>query len=288
MKKLILLFIALYCLLGITNSMFFGTPNNTNDFVFHYYRANGDTTNPEFTEHYSVEGMSSYPRLFHIATSFFAQNKLLFYIAMVFLICGLMPLLIYKVAGNIAVWVYFALSLPHMVLYNATFASFLILIYFVIYLKYRTFPALFFLTILAFFTHRWGALFFLAILIAELISSIIKKHELVFAPAGVLLQNKITSFTKIISVLLHHVNFYFLYLARKSKESFYWILILIGFVGAIIIDFRIITLAQISLAIMLGNLYSNKQIPKYFYVIAIILMFFNFVWFFWQTERFLF
>ena len=281
---------------GLSNSMLFGTPNATNDFVFHYYSANGDTTNPEFVEHYG-DGIENYPNLFHILTSPFASSKLLFYLAMVVLICVIAPIILFKVAGKFAVWVYFALSLPHMILYNSTFASFLIIIYFLAYLffKRKTWAFILFL-VLATFTHRWGVYFFAIIFVAEVIEKLIRKLTWekewklpqLSLGVGVLAQDKIFSITKLISVFLNHMNIYFFYLARKSKDWFYWSLILIGLGGAFIIDFRIIILSQISLAIIVGNQLKRNNPSKRFYIICILLMILNFLSFAIETEKFLF
>ena len=213
MKKLIIIFLIIYCVFGLTNSILFDAPNNTNDFVFHYYSANGETNNPEFVEYYG-SGLEGYPETFHILTSPFASSKLLYYIAMVFLICGVAPFLLYRLVGKFSVWVYFALSLPHMILYNSTFASFMILIYFLAYLlcKKKLWAFILF-GFLASVSHRWGFYFWVVVWIAEVLEKIIIKFTWeknwklpVIAPAGLLLQDNILSFTKVISVLLNHMN----------------------------------------------------------------------------------
>ena len=275
--------------------MFFDTPNATNDFIFHYYSANGDTDNPEFIEYYG-DGLENYPDLFHILTIPFASSKLLFYLIMVVLICVVAPILLNEVAGKFSVWVYFALSLPHMILFNSTFASFMILIYFLAYLffKRKTWAFILFLT-LSLFTHRWGVYFFGIVFIAELIEKFIikstwgKQWKLpkISLGVGFLAQDKIFTFTKLISVFLNHMNIYFFYLARKSRNYFYWSLILIGVAGAFIIDFRIIILSQISLAIIVGQQLQKEKPSRKFYIICAFLMILNFLLFAWETERFL-
>lgn len=294
MKKLILVFLIIYGVFGLTNFVLFDTPNATNDFVFHYYSANGEINNPEFVEHYG-SGLEDYPEFFHVLTSPFASSKLFYYLAMVFLICGIAPFLLYKLAGSFSVWVYFALSLPHMILYNSTFASFMILIYFLSYLLFKRKTWAFVLFgVLASFTHRWGLYFFMIILIAELIESLIKKYEWEkywklprIAPIGILAQDKIFNFTKLISVFLNHMNIYFFYLARKSRDWFFIILIGVGLCGAVIIDFRILILSQISLAVVVANELEKQNPSKKFYIICVLLMILNFLSFAIETERFL-
>lgn len=298
MRKLIIVFFIIYCLFGITLSMYFGSPNGTNDFIFHYYRANGDIENPEFTQYYSVEKMSSYPETFHILASPFAsQGKLGLYLFAVFLIIVIAPLILFHFKGSIAVWVYYSLSLPHMILYNSTYASFMILIYFLLYLFFkRKLWAFIFFGMLAVITHRWGLYFWAIIWIAEVIELLLIKYKIIeklkplkhSAGIGVLAQDKIMSFTKLISVFLNHMNFYFFYLARKSKNYFLWILIIFGIIGAIIIDFRVLILSQVCLPIIVAEELKNKKVSKKFYLICIFLMILNFSLYFLETEKFLF
>jgi len=151
------------------------------------------------------------------------------------------------------------------------------------------------MTILSAFTHKYGVYFFAMIFVAEIIEKIIlkitwgDKWKLPKLNLGVgfLVGQRLVSINMIINVFLNHMNIYFVYIARKSRDYFLWALFLIGLVGSINFDFRIVMLSQISLCLILGKQLEKEKPSRNFYVICILLMLLNFLSFSWQTEKFL-
>jgi hypothetical protein len=282
---LITFFLTLYVLLGVTNYTLTGTPNNTSDFIHHYYKTTGEIDNPELNGLYDPSQLQNYPDLFHSLVKPFVQNKFSLYIIAVILICLIAPALLYKLAGDFAVIIYFALSLPHMVLFNATFPSFLVFIYILIYfLNRKNWLVLFLLTILAFATHGFGLTIFAVIWGAEILS--LFKAPKNFA-LGVLVQ--VMGFTpkNLLNIFLFHMNFYFIWVARKKFTLFYAIIFVVGIV-AIIRDFRVIALSQLVLCVVAGQALKEQKPSKLFWVFVVVFTILNFTNFLIETERFIF
>lgn len=282
---IITFFLTFYLVFGITLFVQTGTINGTNDFIFHFHKAQGTIDAPIVSEFYSTEAVENYPSLLHLIATPFAQNELLFYTFAVLLVCLIFPTLLWKLAGDFAVIVYFALSFPHMILFNATFASFLIMIYVLLYLFKRK-NVYWFVTLgaLALMTHKSGAIVFGLIAIAEFIYS--QKQN--FNLAGLLVGTKATSATQAINLFLNHLNLYFIWIARKNFNTFYLTLFIAGIIGAFLIDFRTVILSQTILCIAVGETIQKQKPTKIFWITTILFTVFNLFSFCLETAKFIF
>ena len=300
-------FLTFYLVFGLTNSVLLGTPNNTNDFVAHYYKTINDFSNPVVQEYYSTEFLENYPQGFHLLARPFASNEFGFYAFAIILICLIAPALIYKLAGNLGVIIYFALSLPHLVIYNATFPSFLIMIYVLIYLLNRKNISIYlFLFLLSIITHKHGAIVLFLVGLAELTQLYFIKYNLkeklnnikynlkeklndikYNLGTGFLVGTKFNTPTQIFNMFANHLNIYYLWIARKKIDLFYAILLFASVYGAIFYDFRTIMLAQIIVCVLVGQTLQNKKATNFFWLVTILLLLFNFLSFLVETQRFI-
>lgn len=289
-------FLTFYLVFGLTNSVLLGTPNNTNDFVAHYYKTINDFSNPVVQEYYSTEFLENYPQGFHLLARPFASNEFGFYAFAIILICLIAPALIYKLAGNFGVIIYFALSLPHLVIYNATFPSFLIMIYVLIYLLNRKNISIYlFLFLLSIITHKHGAIVLFLVGLAELTQLYFIKYNLreklhgikYNLGTGFLIGTKFNTPTQIFNMFANHLNIYYLWIARKKIDLFYAILLFASVYGAIFYDFRTIMLAQIIVCVLVGQTLQNKKATNFFWLVTILLLLFNFLSFLVETQRFI-
>jgi hypothetical protein len=294
--QIIVFFLTIYLLLGLTNSVLFGTPNNTNDFIAHYYKTIGDYENDIAQEYYSTHFLEEYPQVFHILAKPFAINQFGFYAFAVILICLIAPALLYKLAGNFAVVIYFTLSLPHLILFNATFPSFLIMVYFLIYLLNRKNILIYLiLFLLSIITHKHGAIVFFLIGLAELTNLYFIKYDLkeklehikYNLGAGFLIGTKFNTPTKFFNMFSNQLNIYFVWLARKKFDVFYLILLFASIYGAIFYDFRTIMLAQIIICVLVGKVFQETKPSKFFWLNVVFFMFFNFFSLLIETQRFI-
>lgn len=286
---IIVFFLTLYLLLGLTNYTQTGLPNGTNDFIFHWAIVSQDFKDPALLEVYGgvMEGFRQYPNAFHFLVRPISPNPLIFYFWAVIIIVLIAPALLYKIAGKFAVITYFALSLPHMALYSFTLPSFMILIYLLIYLNYRkNYLVFILLSLLATATHQFGIIVFALVAFAELFQKIIKKANL--APAGFLNIARADSPTDIANLFLNHLNFYFIWVARKSFDTFYTTIFLFGIAGAIFRDMRIIIISQVILSITCGLALKQHKPTKKYWLLWGFLILFNTLSFVWETERFIF
>ena len=300
-------FLTFYLVFGLTNSVHLGTPNATNDFVAHYYKTIADFSNPVVQEYYSTEFLKNYPQGFHLLAKPFASNEFGFYAFAIILICLIAPALIYKLAGNFGVIIYFALSLPHLIIYNATFPSFLIMIYVLIYLLNRKNISIYlFLFLLSIITHKHGAIVLFLVGLAELTQLYFIKYNLkeklnnikynlkeklnnikYNLGTGFLVGTKFNTPTQIFNMFANHLNIYYLWIARKKIDLFYAILLFASIYGAIFYDFRTIMLAQIIVCVLVGQTLQNQKATKFFWVVTILLLLFNFLSFLVETQRFI-
>jgi hypothetical protein len=294
--QIIVFFLTIYLLLGLTNSVLFGTPNNTNDFIAHYYKTIGDYENDIAQEYYSTHFLEEYPQVFHILAKPFAINQFGFYAFAVILICLIAPALLYKLAGNFAVVIYFTLSLPHLILFNATFPSFLIMVYFLIYLLNRKNILIYLiLFLLSIITHKHGAIVFFLIGLAELTNLYFIKNNFeeklqgvkYNLGAGFLIGTKFNTPTKFFNMFSNQLNIYFVWLARKKFDVFYLILLFASIYGAIFYDFRTIMLAQIIICVLVGKVFQETKPSKFFWLNVAFFMFFNFFSLLIETQRFI-
>jgi hypothetical protein len=294
--QIIVFFLTFYLVFGLTNSVLLGTPNNTNDFVAHYYKTIADFSNPVVQEYYSTEFLENYPQVFHLLAQPFASNEFGFYAFAIILICLIAPALIYKLAGNFGVIIYFTLSLPHLVIYNATFPSFLIMIYVLIYLLNRKNILIYLiLFLLSIITHKHGAIVLFLVGIAELTQLYFIKYNLkeklndikYNLGTGFLVGTKFNTPTQLFNMFANHLNIYYLWIARKKIDLFYAILLFASIYGAIFYDFRTIMLAQIIVCVLVGQTLQNKKATNFFWLVTILLLLFNFLSFLVETQRFI-
>lgn len=284
--QIIILFLTLYLVLGLTNYTLKGTPNGTNDFLAHYYKTTGDIENEKALEYYSPDFLEKYPQVFHILAKPFAVNEFGFYAFAVILVCLIAPALLYKIAGDFAVFIYFAISLPHMILYNATFPSFLIMIYVLIYLLNRkNWKLLIVLAMLAVVTHKHGFFIFALICFAEMAQIYFTDKKFL---AGLLVGVKASTPAQVLMIFINHVNIYFVWIARKKFTIFYSILFGASVIASIFYETRTIILAQIILCVLVGETFQTTKPSKLFWVIWILILLFNFFDFFIGTEKFIF
>lgn len=294
--QIIVFFLTFYLVFGLTNSVLLGTPNATNDFVAHYYKTINNFSNPVVQEYYSTEFLENYPQVFHLLAKPFALNQFVFYAFAIILICLIAPALIYKLAGKFGVIIYFALSLPHLVIYNATFPSFLIMIYVLIYLLNRKNISIYLLLfLLSIMTHKHGAIVFLLVGLAELTQMYFVKHNLkeklndikYNLGTGFLVGTKFNTPTQIFNMFANHLNIYYLWIARKKIDFFYAILLFASIYGSIFYDFRTIMLAQIIVCVLVGQTLQSQNATKFFWLVTILLLLFNFLSFLVETQRFI-
>lgn len=294
--QIIVFFLTFYLVFGLINSVHLGTPNATNDFIAHYYKTINDFSNPVVQEYYSIEFLEEYPQVFHLLARPFSLNEFGFYAFAIILICLIAPALIYKLAGNFGVIIYFALSLPHVVIYNATFPSFLIMIYVLIYLLNRKNISIYLLLfLLSIITHKHGAIVLFLVGLAELTQLYFIKYNLkeklndikYNLGTGFLVGTKFNTPTQLFNMFANHLNIYYLLIARKKIDLFYAILLFASIYGAIFYDFRTIMLAQIIVCVLVGQTLQNKKATKFFWVVTILLLLFNFLSFLVETQRFI-
>lgn len=294
--QIIVFFLTFYLVFGLTNSVHLGTPNATNDFVAHYYKTINDFSNPVVQEYYSTEFLENYPQVFHLLAKPFASNEFGFYAFAIILICLIAPALIYKLVGNFGVIIYFTLSLPHLVIYNATFPSFLIMIYVLIYLLNRKNILIYLiLFLLSIVTHKHGAIVLFLVGLAELTQLYFIKYNLkeklndikYNLGTGFLIGTKFNTPTQLFNMFANHLNIYYLWIARKKIDLFYAILLFASIYGAIFYDFRTIMLAQIIVCVLVGQTLQNQKATNFFWLVTILLLLFNFLSFLVETQRFI-
>lgn len=284
--QIIVFFLTLYLLLGLANYTLKGTPNGTNDFLAHFYKTTSDFEHPKALEYYSPEFLESYPQAFHVIARPFAFNEYGLYFFAVILVCLIAPALLYKLAGDFAVITYFATSLPHMILYNATYPSFLIMIFALIYFLHRkNWRILFILTALALLTHKEGIVVFGIIILAEAIEHFIKDKKIF---AGFLVGVKASTPAQAIMLFVNHTNIYFVWIARKKFTIFYTILFCAGVASALFWDMRAIILSQIVLAVLVGETLQAQKPGKFFWAMWLFSILFNLIDFLNGTEKFIF
>ena len=288
---LIVFFLTLYVLLGLYNYTETGLPNGSNDFLAHWAIISNTINSPEVQNIYgdARNPLSNYPDFLHTILRPFTPNPLWLWVWAVIAICLIAPALIYKLAGDFGVVTYFALSLPHMTLYNFTFPSFTILVLLLVYLLNRKNILLFlFLAVIASQTHSVGLIVFAVVTVAELGQSIVSKTKLAFAPAGFLTIHRVQTITDVINIFLNHVNFYFIWVARKSFNTFFAIIFVAGIVGAIVREFRVVIISQIILSIVCGLALQKEKPTKKFWAMWGFLILFNTASFVWLIESFIF
>ena len=243
---IILVFFTFYSVFGALNYLEFGTPNNSNDFYFHFFKAKGEYS-PMLETHYSLQDFQKYPSLFHVLFTPFTANTFVFYLALMVLICVLIPIIIYGINSKwFSVLLYFTVvSLPHMVIYNATYAQALVIVWLLAYILLRKKSKLFYLLflVLAWLTHREGIILFAIVGFIELLAMFKQKFALMVILQGV----NTRAFPNLVEIFVLHLNPVVWWLLLKSKKNFFYnALIVVGFVVTWF-DSRTIFISQIGI-----------------------------------------
>lgn len=237
---LCLIFFCFYGFFALNNFNSFEKVNNSQDFFFHFNKANG-----------TIQDID-YPPLFHLISGIFSFNELAFYFFGLILIVFVIPFLLFYLTKKFyVVLVYFVLTnLPHIMLSGSTFPQALIIIFFLLYLiEKRLFIPL---TVLAFFTHNSGLFLFIGIILIELIVLFYENFKLkfdsVFSSVGYLVGSKITGIKSLTMSALISIPLPLIYFSRKAfSKPFYFLLALLGFGVALYSDVRGLWITQISL-----------------------------------------
>jgi hypothetical protein len=265
----------------------FGTPNNCNDFYFHFQKSAG-IYEGETAEYYLKSFYDSYPPLFHFYGRWFASNIFLFYIGVCLLILLFIPTFLYWASKN-NIWVtilYFcSVSLPHQLIYNSTFAQAMLLLLLSIYIYFRQTKYIHLawigLALLSIFTHKQGGLpLFIGIGFLELIIFLAKKWDLRNASSFAILQGVTLRGDHLASLFFEQSNIWVSWLALKgmvvSKGIFYFGLMVAGFVFCKT-DIRVFALFQIG-SIMLASEQILKMENKKWLILVLILQCLILLW----------
>jgi len=235
---LILIFFLFYSFFGFYNLTEFGKINNSQDFNFHF----NTIQNKDF---------SNYPPLYHFVLSLIPLTAFQFYLINLILICVIIPLLLFKITKkSLNVIGYFCLtSLPHILIFGATFPHALVLVFFLIYLiEKRLFPLL---IILATLTHKSGLMLFIGITGIEVLLSLWDYKKIKFDSffsVFYLLGERLDTFKNAITVLLNAVPLPLIYFSKKIIDNpLLLFLSITALITAITTDIRAISIIQISL-----------------------------------------
>lgn len=277
----------LYLLIGVLNYSIVGTPNNTNDFIFHYNKTfNGYT--PEVAKYYTEKSFNEYPNLYHLITGKLLPNHLLiFWVFNLGLIVLLIPFLIYLIAKTWGVIIYFAgVSFPYMAIYSAIYPNIVVIILMLVYFKIRKIWALIPIGVLMIFMHNKGIYLLLIIIIAEIIYFLYKKSTKKFNVAFLNLM-RVDSMPVLIKLLLTDLNFWLVLKSFKTMNFFYFTIFLAS-LSFIFVDFRAVCIAQIVLCVVLGQQFNTQTPNKNYKYLFIILFIFNLIDFILTGQRLLY
>jgi hypothetical protein len=245
---------------GFYNYLTFGTPNNCNDFYFHFQKSAG-IYEGETAEYYLKSFYDNYPPMFHFYARWFASNTYFFYVGACLLVLLFIPTFLYWASKN-NIWVtilYFcSVGLPHQLIYNSTFAQAMLLLLLSVYLffrdsKYRIY-AWIGLAFLSVFTHKQGGLsLFMGVGLLEILIFLAQKWDLKKSSAFVVLGGVTLDGGRLVSLFFLQSNIWVSWLALNGiirlKEVFYFGLMIAGIVFSKI-DIRVFALFQIGLILV--------------------------------------
>jgi len=259
--SIILIFFLFYFFFGFFNFWNYGTVNNTQDFVFHWGQIKRYGPGDSYWEQFDRETPDlDYPPVYHFLFSLFSFNKFSFYLANLFLIIVLIPILLFKVFRKWwAILIYFCgVSLPHQILYGATYPQALMLLYFLLYIVNRkNWELLLLLTILAYFTHSTGLLLFISIWGFELLGRFLNKNKVLLV--GWMKPITLNSWREFIAIFFFQIPLPVFYFGlKKLKSGFFAGMIVLSFIAAIK-DFRALSIAQLLFCILAGNALSDSS-----------------------------
>lgn len=253
-QKIKLLFICFvfffsFAFFGINTFNELGKVNNTQDFLFHF-------------QELKTPGKDYLP-LYHFSFSFFPLNELQFYLINLFLVCFILPFLLYKITKTwLSGLLLFALDLPFIIIHGATYPHLFVLIFFLIYLLNRNIIAFLSMAFLSALTHNEGLILFAAVFLAETINYLIhfEFKQNGYFPVGFIAGTKIMTLRNLIAVFFNALPFPFLYFSFNSlkKNLFYCILISFSLLGAFTNDIRALSIAQILILISAAEIIKEK------------------------------
>jgi len=233
---LILVFLAFYSLFGAFNYLNFGVINNGQDFLAHFSQS------------------QDYLPLYNFVFQFFVFDQLVFYLANLFVILFLIPWLLLKISSSFySVAIYLmGVSLPHQLLYGATYPSAMVLVFLLVYLLYkRNLLLLVALGLLAGLTHSKGIYLFGLVFFAEMAAMAFSYRKSL--ATGLLLPKTLIGLKDLAQVFFSFTPLPVVYFALKNRvEPFYLIMILFSF-AATVHEIRAIVAAQLLLCILAGR-----------------------------------
>ena len=282
MDKKVLLWVSIslvYVVLALTLYVNLGFPNGTNDFVFHYFKANHEYNEILVADGYDLNVFFNYPSLFHELV-FFAPDPFLFWLVGFSIIFIGIPFLLYKISKTLYVIpLYFCLiNFPHFAIFSSVYpSSFVILLALIYFYKRNCFVwlACFYLATLS---HRSGFNLFMLILVAEFLAFILKeKLNLAVVLVGVT-YNLQQLYNIVILYLPVYVIIPALHVMAKKREYFYFIILFVSFLG-MQYDIRTLGIAQMIIVIFSAKYFETFKYKKLFWFACFFMLFVNFLFY---------
>lgn len=262
----IVLFFMAYFLFGFWLFETTGKINNSQDFLFHFEKAQG-------------KNVGEYKPVYHSLFSFFSKNEFLFYSANLFLVMAIIPFALFFLCRSFwVVLIYFCgVSFPHLTMFSATFPAALMVLLFLFYLELRKrlmFQKIYIcigFIVIAGMVHSFGSALFVAVLIAELISTFWIAFEIKklvkscvpllnnASPAVVLSPGYLKPEFKIFqNIFLNLLPLQTVYFALQKMDLFFF-LICAASVFGMLTDIRAIIIPQIICCICASDCLEKKE-----------------------------
>lgn len=236
-------FVLFYLAFGWFNFSSYGTVNNGQDFEFHWGRVQG------------IDFEKVYPWGYHNLFSVFSFNQFAFYAVNVLVVAGI-GLLLFVVSGK---WwtaaIYFGgMSLPHQLLYGATYPQAFVLLLFALYLVFRrNLPLLVCIGIVSSFFHDKAFFLFGPVFVLELASLVFPKVKKRFLPAvGFLQPSQMVGLDGAIAVFLLQLPLPVFFFGLRGLKSGFFALVAAGSFFAAMHDFRALSVFQMVFAVCAG------------------------------------
>lgn len=262
---IIAIFLLFYLCFGAWNYANYGKVNNTQDFDFHFKRVQGIDENPKYLWGY------------HVAFALFGGNQFLFYAVNVFLICVLIPGLLFCLKKNWwVVAIYFCgIPLAHQLLYGATYPQALILAFLLIYFVWREKhgrdpAALMVVTVPAVLTHNLGLALFAGVWGLETVTMILEYRGLrkcfkesisKYGAVGWIGPSKMIGLKGAIELFFLQLPIPVLIYGFKGLKSLFYVALAVVSIAGTPFDFRTVSIAQ--LILVFGASEAIKERPKW-------------------------
>ena len=264
-----------YILLALSLYANFGYPNGTNDFVFHYFKANHEYNDILVNDGYSLDTFYNYPSLYHELV-FFTPDPFLFWLVGFAIIFVGIPFMLYKISGTkYVIPVYFCLvNFPHFAIFASVYPSALVIFLALIYFYKRKFWVWGLLFIPACLLHRSGLELFIIILVAELLSRFLKEKcfmAVVLSGTGFNLRELYNLLTVYLPV------FVILPALKKMSEKREYFYLIIFFVSLLAMqsDIRTYNVAQMVAVIFSAQYFKTFKYKKLFWFTCGFFLFIN-------------